>query len=180
MVLYWGDLYESPPEVACPVYTGVQEGYMTAAPDFTLPDQTGTPRSLADFAGKWLILYFYPEDDTPGCTIEACAFRDDYGELQRRGLQVVGVSRDSPESHFRFTAKHQLNFPLLSDETKQVHEAYGAWGRRNVFGKDFSGPIRKTLLINPKGEIVKEYPKVNPMGHSTEILKDFDALSKAR
>ena len=151
---------------------------MRPAPDFALPDQTGTVRKLADFAGKWLILYFYPQDDTPGCTTEACEFRDDYDTLQAKDLQVVGVSKDSVKSHVKFAEKYHLNFPILSDEPHAVIEAYGAWGDKKLFGVGFEGTIRSTFLINPDGQIVKEYPKVTPKGHSAQLLADFEALNQ--
>lgn len=149
---------------------------MKKAPAFTLPDQTGQEHSLSDYAGQWLVLYFYPQDDTPGCTMEACAFRDDLPLLQSRGLAIVGVSGDSVASHAKFATKYHLNFTLLSDESKKTMEAYGAWGEKTVFGVKHTGTTRKTFLINPAGEIAKEYPKVNPLGHSAAILKDFEAL----
>ncbi|GAC1371675.1 MAG: thioredoxin-dependent thiol peroxidase [Candidatus Saccharimonadales bacterium] len=149
---------------------------MNKVPDFTLPDQTGTMHSIGDYAGRWLVLYFYPEDDTPGCTAEACAFRDDLALLTKKGLAVVGVSKDSVASHVKFAEKYHLNFPLLSDESKGVMEAYGAWGLKKMWGKEYMGTTRKTFLINPAGEIAKEYPKVNPIGHSATILKDFEKL----
>lgn len=138
------------------------------APDFTLPDQTGSDRSLADYAGKWLVLYFYPQDDTPGCTTEACAFRDDYDLMQQKGLQVLGVSRDTVASHAKFAEKYYLNFPILADVAQGTIEAYGA--------KGLLGTKRMTFLINPDGEIAKEYPKVSPKGHSEQIMQDFEAL----
>lgn len=146
------------------------------APNFDLPDQHGDVHALADYAGKWLVLYFYPEDDTPGCTTEACGFRNDFKLMQERGLTVVGVSKDSVASHAKFAEKYRLNFTLLSDESKQVLQAYGAWGPKKMWGKEYVGTIRKTFLINPDGEIAKEYPKVNPIGHSGAILKDFEKL----
>ncbi len=149
---------------------------MTKAPDFNLPDQTGKYHSLADYAGKWLILYFYPADDTPGCTTEACGFRDDFALLAEKNLSVVGVSKDSVKSHAKFAEKYHLNFPLLADETKEVLKAYGAWNNKVMFGREYLGTIRKTFLINPTGEIAKEYPKVSPAGHSAEILRDFEQL----
>jgi peroxiredoxin Q/BCP len=147
------------------------------APNFTLPDQTGKMHSLSDYAGGWVILYFYPEDDTPGCTTEACGFRDDYDLLRERGLTVLGVSKDSVKSHAKFAEKYNLNFTLLSDESLEVLKAYEAWAPKTMFGREFLGTIRKTFLINPAGEIVKEYPKVSPVGHSAAILKDFEALT---
>jgi len=149
---------------------------MQKAPDFSLPDQNGALHSLADYAGKWLVLYFYPEDDTPGCTIEACGFRDDSDVLRAKGLKVVGISKDSVASHAKFADKHRLNFTLLSDESKQVMEAYGAWGRQKNYGIEYVGARRKTFLINPDGEIVKEYPKVIAAGHSGRVLRDFEAM----
>jgi peroxiredoxin Q/BCP len=149
---------------------------MHPARDFTLPDQHGNIHTLSGYLGKWLVLYFYPQDDTPGCTAEACAFRDDFDILQERGLVVVGVSKDSVASHAKFAEKYHLNFTVLADESKAVMEAYGAWGTKKSFGKEYVGAIRKTFLINPAGEIAKEYPKVNPIGHSKAILKDFESL----
>src|SRR4051812_10173220 len=103
---------------------------MQKAPQFSLPDQAGTIHTLDDYTGKWLIVYFYPEDDTPGCTTEACAFRDDYTQLQEKGVEVVGISKDSVASHAKFATKYHLNFPLLADESKATLEAYGAWGSK--------------------------------------------------
>lgn len=150
---------------------------MTKAPDFTLPDQTGTMHSLGDYAGKWLVLYFYPADDTPGCTTEACAFRDDLGTLTEKGLTIAGVSKDSVASHAKFAKKYHLNFTLLSDESTEMMKAYDAWGLKKMWGKEYMGTTRKTFLINPDGEIVKEYPKVNPVGHSAAIMRDFEKLT---
>lgn len=139
---------------------------MKQASDFALPDQTGTVRRRADFAGQWLVLYFYPQDDTPGCTTEACSFRDAREVLLEKGLQVVGISTDSVASHAAFAAKYHLNFPLLADEGGKVVVAYGA--------KGLMGAKRKTFLIDPAGEVVREYPKVTPEGHAEEILRDFE------
>jgi peroxiredoxin Q/BCP len=149
---------------------------MTPAPDFTLPDQTGTNRSLSDYAGQWLVVYFYPKDDTPGCTQEACSFRDSYAELAAAGIQVVGISKDSVASHAKFATKYRLNFPLLADPTGATIEAYGAWGPKSMFGKHYDGIIRSTFLVNPAGQIVKEYPKVTPKDHAGQILRDFAKL----
>lgn len=135
------------------------------APDFTLLDQNNQPHSLQDYRGKWVILYFYPKDDTPGCTTEACNFRDSLRELQKLGLVVLGVSKDSVASHGKFAAKYQLNFPLLSDPDHQVIEQYQA-------------SSRTTYLIDPQGYIAKVYPKVNPTQHAAEILADFPSFSK--
>lgn len=140
---------------------------------FTLPDATGTLRSLADYRGKWVILYFYPKDDTPGCTKEACAFRDAYHEWEKWGAVIIGISKDSVASHAKFAAKYQLTFPILSDESHTVIEKYGAWGQKKFMGREFMGTIRMTYLIDPTGNIVKEYPKVNPLSHAAEILTDL-------
>ncbi len=146
------------------------------APNFTLPDQNNALHSPDDYEGKWLVLYFYPKDDTPGCTTEACSFRDIYRELESRGVAVVGVSKDTVKSHAKFAEKYDLNFPLLSDLNHQVIDTYGAWGLKKFMGREFEGIIRKTLIINPAGEIVKEYPKVTPKDHADEILRDLASL----
>jgi thioredoxin-dependent peroxiredoxin len=150
---------------------------MKQAPDFTLHDQFDKPHSLSDYAGKWVVLYFYPKDDTPGCTTEACSFRDEYDYLQEQGISVLGVSKDSVKSHAKFAEKYKLNFPLLADEERKVIEAYNAWGLKKFMGREFMGIIRSTYIIDPKGNIVKEYPKVTPKEHIGEILKDLKELS---
>lgn len=142
---------------------------------FTLPDQDGTQRSLSDFAGDWLVLYFYPKDDTPGCTVEACSLRDANDELIALGAQVVGVSKDDTDSHRRFKAKHKLNFTLLSDQTGETISAYGAWGKK-MFG--IEGILRKTFIINPDGDIVKTYGRVTPLGHGDQVIKELKRLQK--
>lgn len=144
------------------------------AADFSLVDQHEKTWSLHDLAGKWVVLYFYPRDDTPGCTVEACSFRDKLVELQDKGVVVLGVSKDSVASHKKFAEKFHLNFPLLSDETKETCKAYGAWSEKQFMGRP--GVARKTFLINPEGEIVKEYEKVNPLDHAGLILRDLAAL----
>ena len=151
---------------------------MMKAPDFTLPDQTGTARSLGDYAGRWLVVYFYPKDDTPGCTTEACSFRDGNADLAARGIQVIGISKDSVKSHAKFAEKYHLEFPLLSDPDHAVIAAYGAWGPKKFMGKEYEGIRRETFLIDPTGKIVKKYPDVTPKDHAVLILKDFDALQK--
>ena len=150
---------------------------MNKAPHFSLPDQFGAIRTLSDFAGRWLILYSYPQDDTPGCTREACEFRDDYDVLQEAGVEVVGVSKDSVASHAKFAEKYHLTFTLLADESTKVMEAYGAWGPKKFMGREYVGAIRKTVLINPEGMIAKEYPKVTPAGHSKKVLEDWAKLA---
>ncbi len=144
------------------------------ATDFAAEDQTGTIRKLQDFQGKWLVLYFYPKDDTPGCTKEACNFRDSFHALEQKGVAIVGVSRDSVVSHQKFAKKYKLNFPLLSDPDKKIIEAYGAWGPKKIFGRTFDGIKRMTYLIDPEGKIKKVYEKVNPLKHAGEITKDIE------
>lgn len=142
------------------------------APDFTLNDTDGNPVSLADYAGKWLVLYFYPKDDTPGCTVEACSLRDANTDITALGAHVVGVSKDNPSSHAKFRAKHSLNFTLLSDPKGTVIDAYGCWGKK-MFGQE--GILRRTFIINPEGTVVKVYGRVTPVGHGDQIV---DALQK--
>ena len=150
---------------------------MKPAPDFSLQDQDGKIRSLKDYAGKWLVLYFYPRDDTPGCTTEACNFRDARDALAEYGnCTVIGISKDSVSSHKKFAEKFNLDFTLLSDASLETIKAYGSWGERSMFGKKFMGTLRNTYLINPAGNIVKEYPKVTPSKHAVEILKDLKQL----
>ena len=143
------------------------------AKDFTLPDQSGVMRSLTDYRGKWVVLYFYPKDDTPGCTKEACNFRDSFHELQKMGVVILGVSKDSIDSHKKFAEKYQLNFPILSDESLVTIKNYGAWGQKKFMGRVYDGITRMTYLINPKGEIEKVYAKVNPLVHAREIVDDL-------
>jgi len=144
------------------------------APDFKLPDQEGKNHSLSDYLGWWLVLYFYPKDFTPGCTKEACAFRDASQEFDKRGVKIVGISKDTVALHKKFAEKYHLSFPLLADPEHQVIEAYGAWGKKKFMGREFFGTLRSTFLINPEGEIVKEYKNVNPTTHSSEILQDLE------
>lgn len=143
------------------------------APAFSLPDEDGRLWSLKDFKGAWLVLYFYPEDDTPGCTIQACSLRDARDDLQDLGAVVVGVSRDSVNSHDAFKAKHSLNFTLLSDEQKAAIEAYGAWGKK-MFGHE--GVLRKTFLIDPDGIVRKVYGRAVPVGHGEKVVNDLKEL----
>ncbi len=142
----------------------------TLAPDFSLADETGTVHHLADFRGKTIILYFYPKDNTPGCTTEACNFRDDYSAYQQAGVEILGVSPDSPKSHAKFKQKFQLPFSLLADEGHAVCEAYGVWGRKKFMGKEYMGVLRTTFVIDPEGKIKKVFENVKPAGHSAEVL----------
>lgn len=146
------------------------------AHQFTLPDQNGKKHSLSDYLGKWVVVYFYPKDNTPGCTIEACSFRDTMSELTSEGIVVLGISKDSASSHQKFISKYNLNFTLLSDETGAIIEEYGAMGMKKMFGKEFKGILRKSFLIDPEGNIAKEYPKVSPDAHAQEILADVQKL----
>jgi peroxiredoxin Q/BCP len=148
------------------------------APMFTLPDSMGTTHSLEDFKGKWVILYFYPKDNTPGCTKEACSFRDNAAEFTAKNAVILGVSKDSVSSHKKFSDTFSLSFPLLSDERLETIKAYGAWGKKKFMGKEFDGILRSTVLIDPSGEIVKRYEKVDPVAHASEILQDLDEFSK--
>ena len=151
--------------------TGPQTGQM--APDFTLSDQSGTAHHLASYRGQWVLVYFYPKDDTPGCTKEACGLRDRFGEFQKIKAVVLGISVDSVESHKQFADKFHLPFPLLADTKKQVVQAYGVWGPRQFLGKEYMGIARTSFLIDPAGKIAKIYPKVKPEEHTDEILKDL-------
>ncbi|MGH7240797.1 MAG: thioredoxin-dependent thiol peroxidase, partial [Candidatus Saccharimonadales bacterium] len=146
---------------------------MTKAPDFSLADQDGQTHSLQDYAGRWVVLYFYPKDDTPGCTQEACEFRDARDLIAELGNAVViGVSKDTVKAHRKFADKFDLNFTLLSDPDHEVIEAYGAWQEKSMYGREYMGIQRSTFIIDPTGDIIKEYPKVTPKNHAAEIIKD--------
>jgi peroxiredoxin Q/BCP len=143
------------------------------APEFNLLDDTGARRRLSDFRGKPVVLYFYPKDDTPGCTKEACNFRDDYSMYQKAGVIILGVSPDSVESHIKFKSKFDLPFPLLADDGHKVCEAYGVWGLKKYMGREYKGVLRTTFLIDENGKIVRVFENVRPAEHSAEVL---DAL----
>jgi peroxiredoxin Q/BCP len=149
----------------------LQEG--TTAPDFTLPADGGGEVTLSDYRGKKVVLYFYPKDNTSGCTTEACNFRDDYAEITAAGAVVLGVSPDSVKSHDGFKLKHSLPFALLSDPDHEVAEMYGAWGEKKMYGKTYMGIIRSTFVIDEEGTISKVFPRVKVKNHSQEVL---DAL----
>lgn len=140
------------------------------APDFELADETGALRRLYDFRGTPVVLYFYPKDDTPGCTTEACAFRDDYDEYTQAGVVILGVSPDNSRSHAKFKAKYNLPFSLLADTDHAVCESYGVWGRKKYMGREYDGVFRTTFLIGSDGMILKVFENVKPDGHSQEIL----------
>jgi peroxiredoxin Q/BCP len=148
----------------------------TKAPDFKLLDDQGKERSLAEFKGKMVLLYFYPKDMTPGCTVEAQCLRDRMNDLKADGVQVLGVSVDSVESHQKFRDTHHLNFPLLADTEKKVVQAYGVWGERSFMGRKYMGISRESFLIDGKGIIVKHYLKVKPADHAGEVLDDVKAM----
>ncbi|MBM4378092.1 MAG: thioredoxin-dependent thiol peroxidase [Deltaproteobacteria bacterium] len=145
------------------------------APAFSLKDQDGKTVKLSDFKGQQVVLYFYPKDNTPGCTQEACDFRDEAGALRKAGAVVLGVSMDSEASHQKFIKKFSLNFPLLVDEDHAVAEKYGAWGEKSMYGKKFMGLIRSTFLIGADGKLKKVWPKVKVDGHVKEVLEALSA-----
>jgi peroxiredoxin Q/BCP len=140
------------------------------APDFQLPDQDGKIRSLSEFRGMPVVLYFYPKDDTPGCTKEACNFRDDHHVYAENGVVILGVSPDNARSHTKFIEKYQLPFTLLADEGHKVCEAYGVWGPKKFLGKEYEGVLRTTFLIGADGKVIKVFENVKPEGHSGEVL----------
>ena len=148
------------------------------APDFTAPSSDGDI-TLSALKGSPVVLYFYPKDNTPGCTKEACGFRDVRGELEAKGAKVFGVSKDSLQSHERFTEKFHLNFPLISDPELEIHQAYGAWGDKKLYGKTFLGVIRTTVLIDGDGVIRKIWPKVKVNGHVDAVLAAIDELQSS-
>jgi thioredoxin-dependent peroxiredoxin len=144
------------------------------APEFEMLDDTNVLRKLSDFRGKNVILYFYPKDDTPGCTKEACNFRDDYSAYEKAGVVILGVSPDDVASHVKFKKKFQLQFPLLSDEGHKVCDAYGVWGPKKFVGKEYDGVLRTTFLIDQAGNIKKVYENVRPAEHSAELLGELN------
>ncbi|HRW25133.1 MAG TPA: peroxiredoxin [Spirochaetia bacterium] len=146
----------------------LEEG--SIAPDFTLDDDVGKPVSLSSFRGRKVVLYFYPKDDTSGCTKEACGFRDAYGSFIEKGAVVVGVSPDESGSHARFKAKYGLPFVLLADPEHRALEAYGVWAEKSMYGRKYMGVVRSTYVIGEDGVILKAFPKVSPEGHAVEIL----------
>lgn len=147
-----------------------------SAPTFTLLDENEAERSLSDYQGKPVVLYFYPKDDTPGCTKEACGFRDDYSAYEQAGVEILGVSPDSPKSHAKFKAKYDLPFHLLADTEKEVLKAYDAWGLKKSYGREYEGVLRTTFLIDSDGNIAKVFKNVRPAEHSEEILAALQGL----
>lgn len=143
----------------------------TEAPDFSLQDEGGTVRRLSDYRGKPVVLYFYPKDDTPGCTKEACSFRDNFHDFKEQGVVILGVSPDTVKSHTKFKEKYSLPFTLLADEGHQVANQYGVWGRKKFMGREYDGIFRTTYLIDAQGKIVRVFENVKPDQHSKEILE---------
>ncbi|AGB04031.1 Peroxiredoxin [Aciduliprofundum sp. MAR08-339] len=148
------------------------------APDFCLPDYRGEEHCLRDFRGKWVVLYFYPKDNTSGCTREAKEFTENKEEFEKLNAVIIGISKDSPKSHEKFINKHELNILLLSDESHEVIEKYGAWGKKKNYGREYYGTIRSTFLIDLEGNIVKEWKKVRVAGHVEEVLKTLKEVAK--
>lgn len=144
------------------------------APAFKLTDQHGKPHALADYVGKWVVLYFYPKDDTPGCTKQACQFRDAKRKLASRGAVVLGVSPDSEASHQRFAEKFELSFPLLADPDKAVCEKYGVWQEKKNYGRTYMGVVRTTYVIDPTGKVAARFDRVKVADHDAKVLSTLD------
>lgn len=140
------------------------------APDFKLKDTDGNTIQLSDYIGQYVVLYFYPKDDTPGCTKEACSFRDDYADFKKNKIAVFGISPDDEKSHQKFTAKYKLPFPLLSDPDHKVAEKYGAWGLKKLYGREYEGILRSTFIIDQKGMIAHVFDKVKVDTHATDVF----------
>jgi len=147
-----------------PILSGI------SAPEFTLPDEANKIHRLSDFRGQTVVLYFYPKDDTPGCTTEACNFRDDYGDFINANIVILGVSPDNTKSHAKFKQKFELPFPLLADEGHKICDLYQVWGPKKFMGREYEGVLRTTFVIGPDGRIAKVFENVKPAGHSAEVL----------
>jgi peroxiredoxin Q/BCP len=150
------------------------------APAFTLPDQDGKQVKLSDFAGRWVVVYFYPKDDTPGCTTEACEFTEGIKAFEKLDAVVLGCSADTLESHRKFIAKHGLKLTLLSDADRSAMKAYGAWGEKRMYGRTTMGVIRSTVLIDPKGVVVYHWPNVKAAGHAEKVREKLAELRAGR
>jgi len=142
------------------------------APDFELKDSEGNLHKLSDYAGQTIVVYFYPKDDTPGCTKEACSFRDSYAEFNKAGVTIIGISPDKVASHKKFKDKYALPFTLLADADHKVCEAYGVWGLKKSFGREYEGVFRTTYVLGPEGEVKRVFEKVKPSDHSKEVLRE--------
>lgn len=147
------------------------------APELNIPDQTGTERTLAEYRGRWVLLYFYPKDDTPGCTTEACTLRDNLPKLQGLNAVVLGVSKDTVKSHARFAEKYGLPFILLADEELNVIKSYDVWQQKKFMGREYMGVARSSFLIDPEGKIAKIYFNVKPAEHATQVMQDLETLA---
>ena len=143
------------------------------APDFSLPDQNGKKHKLSDYKGKWVLIYFYPKDDTPGCTKEACSIRDNFPKFKKLKIAVLGISVDSVKSHAKFVKKYHLPFTLLADEDKNVVKKYSVWSKKKFMGREYMGTPRTSFLIGPNGKIEKIYENVKPETHAEEVLEDL-------
>ncbi len=150
----------------------IKEG--NKAPEFCLRDQNDKEVCLRDFAGKWVVLYFYPKDDTPGCTKEACSFRDNMVEFGKLKIKVLGISKDTVKSHKKFEEKYGLNFPLLADTETEVNQKYGVWRKKKFMGREYMGTARKTFVIDPEGLVKKIFEDVKPEGHAEEVVKEIN------
>jgi peroxiredoxin Q/BCP len=148
------------------------------APDFSLQDESGKTIRLSDFQGKTVLLYFYPKDDTPGCTKEACNFRDDYSAYEDAGVTILGISPDTMKSHEKFKAKYDLPFTLLADPDHKVASEYGVWGPKKYMGREYEGVLRTTFLIGPDSRILRVFENVKPAEHSAEVLAELESLRK--
>lgn len=146
-----------------------------AAPAFHLADQDGSKHRLSQYKGQWVVLYFYPKDNTPGCTTQACGFRDNEAELQKCGAVVLGISPDDEKSKAKFAGKFDLNFPILADEGAKVGSKYGVWQEKSMYGKTYMGVVRTTFLIDPKGKVAQRFDKVKVKGHTEAVLEALDA-----
>lgn len=147
------------------------------APAFHLADQNGSKHRLSQYKGRWVVLYFYPKDNTPGCTTQACGFRDNEAQLQARGAVVLGISPDDTKSKAKFAGKYDLNFPILADEGAGICEKYGVWQEKSMYGKTYMGVVRTTFLIDPKGKVAQRFDKVKVKGHTEAVLDAIDTAA---
>lgn len=160
------------------IYFFMQIAVGSKAPEFSLFDQNNKEHELADYKGQWVLLYFYPKDDTTGCTKEACGIRDSFPNFKKMQAVVLGVSIDGVESHARFVKKYKLPFTLLADTEKKVVNSYGVWAEKSMYGRKYMGTLRTSFLIDPEGNIAKIYQKVKPEQHADEVLQDIEQLAR--